>query len=202
MTAQPVPTVPVTPAGDIVPNQIAGMTGHTFAPNPAFRATPPVDVTASEQPAPTSAPTLDSPAKEDHKDEHKDDDHKPAIKKHDKPSTRNHDKIEDDDGKVKFAEHGLPSELPKKSEEDLGKLAEEAAAAMPEEEAKPDDKASDDKPSDDKPAGAKDEAADGTKKPDSMAVHLGKTHLPSPENADDTISIDSEGTLHINGGEE
>jgi hypothetical protein len=52
---------------------------------------------------------------------------------------------------------------------------------------------------DDKPDAAKPD----DKKPESMSVHLGKTHLPvSRDSAEDTITIDSEGVLHVNGGED
>jgi hypothetical protein len=105
-------------------------------------------------------------------DEPKDTGTGPMIKKHAKPSTRGSDKIEND--------KPAPAEEPAKDEP---KVEEKQTGDTPDAVAEP--------------------TQEAAKKPDSMAVHLGKTHpVISPDNPEDTISIDSEGTLHINGGEE
>lgn len=158
------PKGPINAAGDEVPNQSANMVGQTIKPDHIAKPAVP-GATADEKP--TAPPLSESTpaAKEPAQTEHKDGDSEPLIKKHAKPSTRGHDKIETGESK--------PAEQEAK---DHAEPAEKPADTPKTEPEKPADK-----------------------KPDSLAVHLGKTELPesSGEEGEDTITIDSEGTLHV-----
>lgn len=126
-----------------------------------------------QQPAAT-APSAPPLTDESKSDENeqKDEHQSTTITKHKQSPAVGHDKIENDESK--------PAEEPDNIEPKV-----------------------DEKHTGDRPADAAEPAQKDEKKPDSMAVHLGKTHpVISPDNPEDTISIDSEGTLHINGGEE